>query len=146
MASKQKILYGAKLEASIDDGANWVPISESAGIAVQSEETDYVDVTSLDSPGGRREFIPGLIDPGTADFEVGYTPDMYATLLGWKNDGTLVKFKSTLPLYAGQAAGDTFECSGYVDPKLTGTDDVSQPPKIMLGVRFSGAMTYTKGV
>lgn len=143
--SKQKILWGAKLEASTDDGATWEVIAESSGIVVQESEPEYIDVTSLDSPGRSREFIQGMFDPGSTDLEIGYTPDSYEKLLGWKMNGTLVKFKSTLPAYEGQSTGDVFECAGYVNPKVVNGTDVTAALKISMGIKFSGEMSRTKG-
>lgn len=143
--SNQKILWGAKLEASTDGGTTWAVISASSGIVVQESEPEYVDVTSLDSPGRTREFIQGMFDPGSTDLEIGYTPDNYAKLLGWKANGTLIKFRSTLPVYEGQSAGDVFECAGYVNPKVVNGTDVTAVLKISMGIKFSGDQTYNKG-
>ena len=80
--SKQIIAYGATVERSIDGGTNFVPIPECEGIAIPMVETDFQDVTSLDSPNGFREYIKGLKDAGVISLPCGYTSAGYEQQLG----------------------------------------------------------------
>jgi HK97 gp10 family phage protein len=44
------------------------------GIKPPSAKLDQIDVTHMQSPGRRREFITGLIDSGEASFEMNFIP------------------------------------------------------------------------
>ncbi len=44
-------------------------------ITPPSAQIDQIDVTHMQSPDRRREFIPGLIDSGECSFEMNYVPD-----------------------------------------------------------------------
>ena len=61
MTSLAIIPYGGTFEQSYN-GSVWATIPEVKGIPFPSDKPDYLDVTSLDSPNRRREFIVGLID------------------------------------------------------------------------------------
>ena len=59
------------------DGANWDDIAEINSITVPSMSSDTLDVTSLDSTGGYREFITGFRNPGTVTLAMNFTRDTY---------------------------------------------------------------------
>lgn len=75
MATDAMIGYNSKY--SIDDGedpGSLVEIGEVVEITPGEESTDRVDVTHMQSPDRRREFIAGLIDPGEASFTINWVP------------------------------------------------------------------------
>lgn len=86
---------------------------------------DDVDVTNYQSPGRKREFIPGLGDPGDASFEMNFVPgsatDVYlraakgtqrVTKVTWPN-GATITFTANVQEYGPDSAP--------VDDKLTAT-------------------------
>ena len=53
---------------------DWIDLGEVTDITPPSATVDQIDVTHMTSPGGRREFVPGLIDPGECSFTLNYIP------------------------------------------------------------------------
>ena len=143
MATKQRIAYGASVEWGTD-GSTYTDIPEVEGLAVPEVQIEYHDVTSFDSTGGFREYIAGLKDAGEITIPCGYTTALYTSAVGYQTNGTLIYFKTTLPLETGQTDGDEFEFTGYVTPRLQ-TNAVGEPIKLELVVRTSGNVTYTAG-
>jgi hypothetical protein len=144
MATKQRIVFGATAEWSDDGGTTWTGIPEVKGLVVPEVEIEYQDATNLDSAGGFREYIPGLKDAGEVTIPAGYTSDGYETAVGYQMAGTLVGFRTTLPVETGQSTGDTFEFTGYINPALE-TNDVGDIIAMNLNIRTSGAVTFMKG-
>lgn len=70
--------YGSRFEILWDDGGSpspsYVSLGEVINITPPSSTVDQIDVTHMESPGRRREFIDGLIDPGECSFEMNYVP------------------------------------------------------------------------
>ena len=65
------------------DESDWVAIAEVGSISGPTMTREFIDVTSLDSTGGYREFIAGFRDGGTISLTMNFT---YATYLIMKND------------------------------------------------------------
>lgn len=143
MPTKQRIVYGATSEWSTD-GTTWANVPEAKGIAVPSPEQEYQDATNLESPGGYREFVAGLKDPGAVEIPCGYTSGGYETAHGYFTNGTLVHYRTTLPLEVGQSSGDVFTYTGFVTPQLE-TNEVGEIIGMNLAVKVSGQPTFTKG-
>jgi predicted secreted protein len=59
---------------------NWVNIAEINSIAGPNKTRDTIDVTSLDSTGGYREFIGGFRDGGTVTLPMNFTRSTYDTM------------------------------------------------------------------
>ena len=59
------------------NGTNWVDIAEINSITGPGKTRDTIDVTSLDSTGGYREFIGGFRDGGTVTLPMNFTRDTY---------------------------------------------------------------------
>jgi predicted secreted protein len=59
------------------NGSAWVPIAEINSITGPSMSRDTIDVTSLDSTGGYREFITGFRNAGTVVLAMNFTRDTY---------------------------------------------------------------------
>lgn len=67
--------YGSTFAIESDDSPNdYVELEEVFSITPPSMEQDMVDATHMKSPGKRREFISGLIDPGECSLEMNYIP------------------------------------------------------------------------
>lgn len=143
--SDTSILWGATLEISDTDGGSFTSVPEAKGIAVPTAATDYQDVTSLDSAGGFREFIPGLRDSGEITVPCNYTSDGYDAARTHQESRALRYFKSTMPTLPSQTSGDVFECAGFVTAEITNTDDLGAPLMFNYMIRISGQASYTKG-
>lgn len=143
MTTKAKIVFGTTQEWGTD-GTTWAGIPETRGIALPESEVDYQDVTSLDSAGGVREFIPGLTDPGEISIPCNYTTALYTLAAQYRVNKTLMHFRTTLPLEPGQTTGDVFVFRGYVNPVIE-QNEVGDPIGLGLTIRVSGQPTYTAG-
>lgn len=143
MATKQRLVYGSTIEWS-SDGTTFTNLPEAKALAVPETEQDYQDVTTLDSPNGFREYIPGLKDAGEISIECGYTSDAFETALGYQTNKTLVHFEVTLTPEPGVTGGDVFEFTAFVNPSLQ-SNEVGAPIGFTLNLRVSGAPTMTKG-
>ena len=62
-------------------GSAWVNIAEVNSISGPSMSRDTIDVTSLDSTDGYREFIAGFRDPGTVQLTMNFTRSTFLTML-----------------------------------------------------------------
>ena len=142
--SKQIIAYGATVERSIDGGTTWAAIPECKGIAIPMVETDYQDVTSLDSPNGFREYIKGLKDAGVISVPCGYTAAGYEQQLADEALDVPVQYRTTLRPAPDQSAGDVFEFSGFPNPQVEG-GDLGTPIEMSISIRTSGDVSWVKG-
>lgn len=59
---------------------NGTPLSEVNSITGPTMTRDFIDVTSLDSIGGYREFIAGFRDAGTVQLNMNFTETTYTAL------------------------------------------------------------------
>lgn len=74
--------YGAKVSvASADSPDNFTELAEITNIKPPSATVDMIDVTHMQSPDRRREFIAGLIDPGECSFDMNYVPGSESDVL-----------------------------------------------------------------
>lgn len=67
------LFYGATVERSDDNGATWDALPNVKTFGIPEESVEYVETTSLDSPGGYREYIAGLKDLGEATMVQNYS-------------------------------------------------------------------------
>jgi len=142
MPTKALIVSGATSQWGTD-GTTYQSIPEAQSLVVPTTEVEYVEATNLDS-GGFREFVPGLKDAGELTIPCNYTPDLYSAAQGYRQNGTLVYFQTTLPVFQGQTSGDVFTFRGYVTPSLE-TNATGEIISLNLGVRTSGVVTYAGG-
>jgi predicted secreted protein len=100
---------------------NGVNLAEVNSITGPTMTRDFIDVTSLDSTGGYREFITGFRDAGTISLSMNFTVASYQAL---KQD-----FESPIAQHYSIELGDltttTFEFEGLVTeiPLTIPTDD-----------------------
>lgn len=144
MATKTRLVYGSTIEWGTD-GVAYTALPEAKTLAVPEVQIEYQDVTNLDSAGGYREYIAGLKDAGEIALECNYTSDLMEDALGYQTNGTLVYFRTTLPLETGQTiSGDVITFTALVSPALQ-QNEVGEPIGLTLNLRTSGAVTFTKG-
>ena len=106
-----------------------------------NQTRDSIDISTMDSTGKWREFIPGMLDAGEMTFEVNYdavseqTANDLNTALA---DATPEEWTIT---FAGSAQG-TWVCTGFVTALGFGSpfdDKLTQS----VTIKFTGAPVYT---
>jgi hypothetical protein len=87
-----------------EDPEVFASIAEVKGISGPGYSLDMIDVTHLNSPGGFREFIGGLIDGGEITFDINFIPSnpthnpatgLLADLLGRRRRNYQLGFPTT---------------------------------------------------
>jgi predicted secreted protein len=78
-------------------GSGWVAIAEVNSISGPTMSRDTIDVTSLDSTGGYREFIAGFRDPGTVQLTMNFTNVTYDLMKTDFEDDTQQTYEIVLP-------------------------------------------------
>ena len=89
-------------------GSAWAAIAEVKSVSGPSMTREMIDVTSLDSTDGYREFIPSLRDGGTITLSILFTYAGYLLLKQDFQSDDLVNYELLL------ADGTSIEFSGYV--------------------------------
>jgi predicted secreted protein len=89
---------------------SFVAIAEVNSIEGPSMSADTIDVTSLDSIGGYREFITGFRDGGEVTLEMNFTRDGYIIMLTDFEAGLNVNYQIVLP----DTGATTFDFAGLV--------------------------------
>jgi len=89
-------------------GAAWVAIAEVKSISGPTMSREMIDVTSLDSTGGYREFIPSFRDGGTVTLAMLFTYAGYDLLKTDFQSDTLKDYEILL------SDGSSITFSGYV--------------------------------
>lgn len=124
--TEASIGYGSFFHISQDNGATWIDLAEVYDITPPNDTVDEVDATHMQSPNRTREFIPGLIDPGEASFEMNFVPGSASDLkiAEIKTAGERVKCRVTFPnavtwTFSGWVSG--YEPAVPTDDKMTAT-------------------------
>lgn len=78
-------------------GAAWVAIAEINSISGPGFSRETIDVTSLDSTGGYREFITGFRDAGTITLNMNFTRDAFDTMKDDFEDDSAQNYQIDLP-------------------------------------------------
>lgn len=116
------------------NGTAWVAIAEVKSISGPTMSREMIDVTSLDSTGGYREFIPSFRDGGTITLSINYTYTGYKLLKQDFQSDELVNYEIIL------ADGTSIEFSGYVqDLPITVKFDDAVTSEIT--IKVSGMVT-----
>jgi len=122
------------------DGANWVNISEIKNISGPSKSRTTIDVTSLSSTGGYKEFIAGLKDPGGVTLAMIFRRDTYEIMNDDFEDNTLQNYEIFLP----DPEYTSFEFEGLVTelPLTIPTDEAITCDVV---IKVSGEVTINSG-
>ena len=99
----------------------WVNLAEVTSITGPTMTRDFIDVTSLDSTGGYREFITGFRDAGTISMNMNFTRDTYDALKKDFESPTLQNYQIIL----SDVESSSIEFEGLVTeiPVTIPTDD-----------------------
>ena len=121
-------------------GTAWVTIAEVNTITGPSMSRDTIDVTSLDSTDGYREFIAGFRDGGTVGLAMNFTRASYETMKDDFESDTLQNYEIVLP----DAENTTLEFEGLVTelPLTIPPDDKITADAT---IKISGAVTLNSG-
>ena len=141
--SEQIIAFGATVERSLDD-TTWAEIPECKGVAIPIVETDFQESTSLDSPGGFKEYVKGLKDAGVISVPAGYTAAGYEQQLADQAATAAVYYRCTLKPQPAQTTGDVFTFRGFPTPKVE-TSDVGALVGMSIDIRTTGNVTWARG-
>jgi predicted secreted protein len=86
-----------KWDPTLVPANKWINIAEISNIDGPSKSRDTIDVTSLDSTGGYREFIAGFRDGGTVALSMNFTRATYEIMNDDYESDTLVNYEIILP-------------------------------------------------
>lgn len=79
------------------NGVNWVDIAEINSITGPNKSRNTIDVTSLDSTGGYKEFIGGFRDGGTVTLPMNFTRATYELMNADFENDDLQNYEILLP-------------------------------------------------
>jgi len=79
------------------DGSVWQDIAEINSITGPSMSRDTIDVTSLDSTGGYREFIAGFRDAGTITLAMNFSRETFELMKSDFESDDLQNYEIILP-------------------------------------------------
>ncbi len=118
-------------------GTTYSTIAEINGITGPNISRATIDVTSLDSVGGYREFIASFKDSGEVGLEMNFTRDQYVTFKEDLESDTLKAYQIVFP----DTGATTLDFSGLVtalgaavplDDKITQTVSVKVSGQVTL--------------
>ena len=109
-------------------------------IGEQTTEAEEIDVTTLDSPNGAKEFIQGAKDSGSVEVVANNVFDgQVATLQSIFNAGTVEEWTEGYP----EAAG-TLTYSAYMSAFTFGEATTDGLATVSFTLRLTGAPTYSE--
>jgi predicted secreted protein len=88
----------------------FVAIAEVNSISGPTMQRNQIDVTSLDSTGGYKEFIAGMKDSGEISLSMNFTMGTWGTMKSDFDSNTARVYKIVLP----DSTATTFQFSGLV--------------------------------
>jgi predicted secreted protein len=125
---------------STGGAGDWTQLAEVNSISGPSMTRDFIDVTSLDSTGGYREFIAGFRDGGTVTLNMNFTRTTYDLMKDDFEDDDSQYYEIVLP----DTDQTSFQFEGLVTelPLEISTDD-----KVTANVtiKVNGQVTVNSG-
>lgn len=113
-------------------------LDEVTEVALPEEMADDVEVTHMKSPGKRKEYKAGMIEPGDGQVVLNYIPGSATDLLILEaaRDRKVRKFKTTLPDDDGVP---TWKVEGFLYVKgRSRAIPIGDRKQITVNVRFTG--------
>jgi predicted secreted protein len=122
------------------NNSGYVTIPEVMRVNLPDVKTDLNDVTSHDSSGGFREFLPGLKDGDQVVAEMNWVPSntVHKQLRIDAYAATLKTFRITLP----DASDNVCTFTGYITG-YPGQANIGEPLKNTLTVKVTGQPAWT---
>ncbi len=142
MADTEAMLgYGSKYEV-LDPSLSppsYVELAEVFNLTPPSFTADRVEATHMQSPNRTREFIPGLLSPGSASFEMNFIPgsDADALIRQMQQDGVTTTHRITFPnsvTWSYTASIESYEPAAPTDDRMTATVNINVSGNITPGV------------
>ena len=121
-------------------GAAWVNIAEVTNITGPGMTRETIDVTSLDSTGGYREYIAGFRDGGTINLSMNFTRDTYDTMKDDFEDDDAQQYEILLP----DTESTSFEFEGLVT-ELPLTIPTGDKVSVDVVIKITGQVTINSG-
>jgi predicted secreted protein len=121
-------------------GEDWEDQAEVNSISGPTMSRDTIDVTSLDSTGGYREFIAGFRNPGTVSLNMNFTRATYEQMKEDFESDDLQNYEIVLP----DDEETTLEFEGFVTEVPL---DIPADDKVSANVtiQISGEVTINSG-
>lgn len=114
-------------------------IAHIQSIGDQSTETDEIDVTTLDSPNGAKEYMQGAKDPGTVEITANNCGDgQVEALQAVFDSGAVRTWTETYP------TGATLTYDAYISAFTFGEATVDGLMTASFTLRLSGEPVYTE--
>jgi predicted secreted protein len=129
---------GALLKKFVDSA--WVSVGEVTTISGPTMSRETIDVTSLASTGGYREFIAGFRDPGTMTFTMNFNRTDYEAMKTDFESDTEQDYELILP----DDETTTLEFSGLVTELPLNLDPGSQIT-CNVTIKVTGQVTVNSG-
>lgn len=114
-------------------------LEEVTEVALPEEAIDDVEVTHMKSPGRRKEYKPGMIEPGDGQVMLNYIPGSATDILIRGAVGQVRAFKTTLPNEAGVPSWKV-EGNLYIKGRSRAVP-IGDRMTTTLNVRFTGPST-----
>ncbi len=117
---------------------DWFEVGLIVNITPPDEETEDVDVTVQKSPGGRKEYRPGLIEGGTSDFELRWVPGgaTHTYLRQWKSSRETRSSRIRYP-------GDLYETFPAYPKNFPRTVNLGEAMAATLTVKVAGQPVWS---
>lgn len=147
--TEARIGWGGELHLSTDNTeANLFELAEVRSVDFPQDEADEHEVTTLKSPGRRKEFLQGLIDGGEFTATFNYVPGGATDLLltAAKEVGTHRKTRIVVPDDSGTGAADwNFTFSTFVKRYTPDTMEPNAPITATAVFRVTGDVQQGAG-
>ena len=128
-----------KIESSTS-AATFLTVPEATKVSSPSIKFDLLDVTSHDSTGGFREYIPGFADGENATADLWFVPTN-AVHTQLREDSYAKTKKNWEITFPGAGAGSEIDFTGYI-VGLNPQADAGQILKETLTVKVTGQPTW----
>lgn len=122
------------------NGSEWEDIGEINSITGPGKSRDTIDVTSLSSTGGYREFIAGFRNPGTVVLAMNFTRDTYELMNTDFESDDLQNYEIVLP----DDEDTSLEFEGFVT-ELPLTIPLDDKITADITIQVSGRVTMNSG-
>lgn len=142
-----RIGYMSSVWISTDETeANLTKLGEVKSFSLPDDEVEEVEATHLESPGRRREFVPGMIDGGEVEIVMNFDPGSASDLLidaaKAAGDTRYVRFVISAP---DGTADSHYDTTGFVKGYARGPFAPDAISEATLRLRITGDLTYGAG-
>ena len=130
--------YGAQLGYSTT-GSDYTNIAQTVDLTGPEPEVGEVGITNNDSPDNTKEYMPGMIEPGTQEFELIYKKSVCNTLYGMFGNGITYFWKLEYP------DGSSWTFKGFLKSFGTEAPTEDEAMKNTIGIKLTNKPTFQAG-